>query len=252
MKNSLKAESFKFAHQRIAPLGILILVLLMSYSALTNQIDPVQIIFEFGAVQWIPIIIIAVSSAFFAMEYQYNTILMLLYKQTSKWEIYISKLIVIWLYSVVLIIIAALYTFLLKTILANDQYLWSMAIYKQQTLLGLTINSIWGTLIYSLFIITLAFLLIIIIKLNAVVISIGLIFGFLGAGISIAFMNTFKHLIGVIRWNPLNMIFITQQLANPPYIKVSHLNNKEIIIGTLLYAVIFTVIGYKLFKKRRI
>lgn len=112
MKTNLKQESFKFIHQNSTILGIVILILLMTYSALTSRINKTQIIFEFGAIQWIPIILIAISSAFFLIEYKNNTILMLLYKNSNKFKIYISKFLILWLYSLFLSIVATLYTFI--------------------------------------------------------------------------------------------------------------------------------------------
>ncbi|EGF47177.1 hypothetical protein AAULR_26031 [Lacticaseibacillus rhamnosus MTCC 5462] len=44
--------------------------------------------------------IIAIGSSFFEMEYRNNTILMLLYKNSSKLKIYIAKFLTIFLYGV--------------------------------------------------------------------------------------------------------------------------------------------------------
>ncbi|WP_211089733.1 ABC transporter permease [Levilactobacillus tujiorum] len=247
---SLRAELFKFNHQRSALAGILILILLMVYSVLTTKVDSTQVIFEFGAVQWIPIIMIAVGSTFFAMEYQNRTILILLYKNTKRWQIYWAKLMIVWLYSLVLTVIATLLTIVLKFLLIRTP--WSALISKHQTLLTLLTGNVIGTVIYALFIVTLSFMLIMLIKINVAVIGIGLALGFLGAGISVALMGAFTSLIPILRWNPLNMIFITQQLANPAYAAVSHLSFFEIIGGNLSYAAIFIILGYGLFKKRRI
>ncbi|WP_143461923.1 ABC transporter permease [Levilactobacillus enshiensis] len=250
MMTSLRAELFKFSHQKSAVAGILTLILLMAYSVLTTKTDTTQVIFEFGAVQWIPIIMIAIGSTFFAMEYQNRTILILLYKNTSRWQIYLAKLAVVWLYSVVLTLIATLLTIVFKSFLFRTP--WSALIINHQTQLDLLMGNVMGTLIYALFIVTLSFMLIMLLKLNAAVIGVGLALGFLGAGISVALMKSFTSLIPILRWNPLNMIFVTQQLANPPYTAVSHLSSLEIIGGNLIYAAIFIFLGYALFKNRRI
>ncbi len=252
MMPSLQEELFKFTHQKIFVGGILTLLLLMSYSALTIEMSTTQLIFEFGAVQWIPIIVIAVGSAFFAMEYQHHTILILLYKTTNKWQIYLAKLLVVWVYSMVLILIAALFTVILKFLLVGQQYAWLAPVIDHQTRLALLLGNSLGTLVYALFIVTLAFMLIMLLRLNAAVIGVGLSMGFMGAGFSVALMKSFASLVPIIRWNPLNMIFVTQQLANPPYAAVSHLSNGEIIGGNIIYAIIFTILGYYLFKHRRI
>ena len=247
---SLRAELFKFSHQKSAQTGILILIILMIYSILTTKVNSTQVIFEFGAVQWIPIIMIAVGSTFFAMEYQNRTILILLYKSTKRWQIYLAKLTIVWLYSLVLTLIATLLTIVLKSLLVRTP--WSALISNHQTLLTLLTGNVIGTTVYALFIVTLSFMLIMLIKINVAVIGIGLALGFLGSGISVALMETFTSLISILRWNPLNMIFITQQLANPAYATVSHLSFFEIIGGNLIYAAIFVILGYGLFKKRRI
>lgn len=250
MMTSLRAELFKFIHQKSAIAGIFTLIILMIYSVLTTKLNPTQVIFEFGAVQWIPIIMIAISSTFLAMEYQNRTILILLYKNTKCWQIYWAKLTIIWLYSFVLTLIATILTVILKSLLVKTP--WSALISNHQTQLFLLTGNIIGILIYSLFIITLSFMLIMLIKINAAVIGVGLALGFLGAGVSVALMGAFTPLITILRWNPLNMIFVTQQLTNPSYATVSHLNSIEIIGGNLIYAVIFVILGYHLFKKRRI
>lgn len=252
MKTSLKNEAFKFIHQRTFVGGLLTLLVLMGYTALTTPVNSTQLIFEFGAVQWIPIIIIAVGSTFLAMEYQQQTIRTLLYKNPYKWQIYLAKLLVVWIYGVVLTAIAGLFTLGLKLLLVGHQYPWLTTVNGHHTQLVLLAGNILGTLVYTLFIVTLAFLLVMVLKINAAVIGVGLALGFLGASISVALMKTFATWATVIRWNPLNMIFVTQQLANPPHASVSHLSNAAIIGGNLLYALIFLLMGYALFKHRRV
>ncbi|MGY5339119.1 ABC transporter permease [Levilactobacillus spicheri] len=251
MKTSLRTEYYKFIHQKAFPVSLLVLLLLMVYSALTAKLTTTQIIFEFGAVQWIPIILIAMSSDFFAMEYRHHTISLLLYKNPNKWQIYCAKLLIIILYSLILSLVATSFTVLLKWLLAGHRY-HLLTQLGQQTLLSSMLANIGGTLIYALFIVTLGFMLIMLLHLNAAVIGIGLALGFLGAGFSVALMTALPSLSHIIRWNPLNMIFVTSQLVNPLYSQASHLSNPQIISGTLIYALLFTLIGYLLFKRRRV
>ncbi|KZU77316.1 hypothetical protein [Lactiplantibacillus plantarum] len=88
------------------------------------------------------------------------------------------------------------------------------------------------------------------IRVNTVVIGTGLAVGFLGAGVSVGLMEALPSWVNVLRWGPLNMIFITQQLASTTDTQVSHLTNPAIIGGTLAYAVLFFCLGYLLFKHR--
>ncbi|KRL53456.1 ABC transporter permease [Furfurilactobacillus rossiae] len=252
MKRNLLEETFKFIHQRTFVGGIVLLVILMLYNALTVRINTTTLVFEFGAVQWIPVIIIGVASTFLAMEYQYHTILVVLYKNSHKWQTYLAKLVVVWLYSLLLTVVAVVITFILKFLMVGRQYGWFTYSTGQPTRINLLLGNVIGTLVYSLFIVTLAFLLITLLKMNTAVIGIGLALGFLGASISVALMDSFASSTTVVRWNPLNMVFVTQQLANSPYANMSHLNNLEIIAGNLIYAAGFGVIGYQLFKRRHV
>ncbi|MFS8161287.1 ABC transporter permease [Lacticaseibacillus rhamnosus] len=100
MRNNLAEEFYKFYHQKTFFYGILTLLFLMFYGGMSSNVNQATIAFGFGAIQWIPIIIIAIGSSFFEMEYRNNTILMLLYKNSSKLKIYIAKFLTIFLYGV--------------------------------------------------------------------------------------------------------------------------------------------------------
>ncbi|MFR0771406.1 MAG: hypothetical protein ACLSH6_04725 [Limosilactobacillus pontis] len=112
------------------------------------------------------------------------------------------------------------------------------------------IINLTGVGIYLLFTITLSLLLVSLVKSNATVIIIGLFIGFLGANISGVMMQAFPGLESVIAWNPLNMINVITQLSNRSVMKLTMLSNDELIIGNLIYAVIFLVAGLWAFKKR--
>lgn len=82
--------------------------------------------------------------------------------------------------------------------------------------------------------------------------GIGLVIIFMGADFSSLIMSALPHLAAIIKWNPLNMVFVINQLANSSYEKFSDLSLLQIITGNLIYAVIFIVIGDLLFKSRRV
>lgn len=64
MRNSLTEEFYKFNHQKVLLYGILTLLFLMIYGGVSSDVTQASLVFGFGAVQWIPIILIAVGSAF--------------------------------------------------------------------------------------------------------------------------------------------------------------------------------------------
>ncbi|WP_434432726.1 ABC transporter permease [Lactiplantibacillus paraplantarum] len=250
MQTNIMMELYKFWHQKTPYYGALALLGLMIYSAMTTKVSALQLVFEFGAVQWIVIILIAVGSAFFAMEYQNHTMLLLVYKQVKRRVIYGTKLEVILLYGVLLTVIAMLFTFVLKFLTVGQHYSWLTTQIDHRAMITVLLINVLGTLIYACFMVTLASLLFMLIRVNTVVIGTGLAVGFLGAGVSVGLMEALPSWVNVLRWGPLNMIFITQQLASTTDTQVSHLTNPAIIGGTLAYAVLFFCLGYLLFKHR--
>ncbi|MCH4164946.1 MAG: ABC transporter permease [Lentilactobacillus diolivorans] len=253
MKNNLVQEFYKFKHQRIPLYGVITLLVLMLYSAFSGtKISKTTIAQGFGVGQWIVLIIITVGSTFFEMEYENNTIVALLYKNSSKVKIYLNKFLVIILYGTALVIIGIVMTFLFKALLVGKQFRWT-ASYQQTSLLNALLLNLVGIFIYLLFIESLAFLLISWIKNNAAVIGIGLGISFLGASLSSVIMSDFPGLIPLMKWNPFNMIYVMNQLAVPKkFIKISYLTNSQIITCNIIYIIIFMILGYLLFKKRRV
>jgi ABC-2 type transport system permease protein len=253
MKNSLSEEYFKFKHQNIPLYSIVILLLLLIYTGVsTTKVSSKLIAMGFGTIQWVPIIIIAVGSAFFAMEYNNNTILIMLYKSSNRFKIYMAKFGVMALFETVLVVIGTLFTFVLKMVLTGNEYRWSAIFMGHSTLLTALLLNMFGTILYCLFMVALSFALIMWIKINAAVIGIGLAIGFMGSSISASLMEGAPGLIGITKWNPLNFIFICNQLSMPKFIHYSHLTNGQLILGTVVYTLLFMFIGYRLFKKRRV
>ncbi len=251
MKISFKEELFKFSQKKLPIYGVVILVGLMLYTTLTEPITNELIILGFGFGQWIFIILMAVGSEFIALEYKENTMMTLFYKHSKKRDVYLSKFVVLVLYALSLLVVGLIFTFLLKQLFA-DQYRW-LFIYKgtYSLMISLILNML-GTLLYIFFTIALSFFLISLTKINGLVITIGLLIGFNGASISTAIMQNFPSIVPIFKWNPLNMIYIVNQLPSSTYITYSFLENYQIILGTLLYTLLFLISGFFLFKRRRI
>ncbi|KRK85085.1 ABC superfamily ATP binding cassette transporter, membrane protein [Companilactobacillus bobalius DSM 19674] len=233
----------KFWYQKKPLWGVLILFILMYYSLITGHHNERDVIQLFGAGQWTLIILVTISSAFMSMEYRDNTIVTMLYKSSNRFNIYFSKIIVLVLYSVLLSFCGAMFTIL--------EVAFSQQLLTVNVLRTLLFN-VFGTFLYSIFIVTLSLLLISLVKIDAIVIVAGLMLGFLGATFSNILMSLFHNWSELIRWNPLNMIYIVNQLSDSKYFKYTSLTNVELVLGTVSYAMIFLIIGYWAFKKRRV
>ena len=121
MPISFKQEIYKFRHENIALYGLIILIVTMIYNFFTNPITRQSLGYGFGANEWIPLIVITVASAIFSMEYKNNTIIMLEYKTSSKFQIYFSKFLVVLVYSFLLTVIAFLLTLILSMFFNKDR-----------------------------------------------------------------------------------------------------------------------------------
>lgn len=250
MKTSLRHEFYKFYHQKIIIYGLIVLLILMVYSVTSRQSPKSMLTLAFGAGQWITLIMITVSSTFLSMEYENGTIVLLLSKIDKKFEIYSSKLLVLLSYATILMFIAIIFSFFLKSLLFGHKYSWFETIGKKDLLQLLSLNML-GTMIYILFIISFTFLLLSVLKVNSEVIGIGLAIAFFGSYISEALISI-NDWLKIMAWNPLNMINIVRQLSDSSTIKITKLTNGQLFIGNLGYTVAFIIIGYVLFKKRRV
>lgn len=252
MGKSLKEEVYKFNHEKISIYGLLVLLCAMLYNILTSKVlDSRFLMYGFDAIEWIPLIIITVGSSFFAMEYKNRTIMMMMYKNSSKLKIYLAKFLVIFFYSLVLTFAAILLTFLFSFVFTGHEYDWVAIIDGHSLIIDLLTNML-GAIIYSFFITGLSFMLCMLTRNNAVVVCIGIVLAFFGAGFSSALMQAFPSAVGIIKWNPLSMIFISQQLTRASLMSTSHLLDSELIIANIAYGLIFAVLGYYLFKNRRV
>ena len=113
----------------------------------------------------------------------------------------------------------------------------------------LTVSAI--DLVTTMLIITIVFLLSCLINSNAIVITVSLLVTFLGQGISSDL--TRKHMfVEIMKWNPFNMVNLTRQYGNYiTYVVTTHLSNPQLLLGSLIYIMIFFIIGYLIFRKKR-
>lgn len=241
--SKLKSEFRKFVKQNLGTWGFLILIVLMVYFAITTHNIKTAFQSGFGSTQWVTIIMMMVAGSFMDMEYTNGTILSLIYKQDHKLTIYINKLLVVSVYSILLVSFSLILTFTLGYLIGLP--------FSVNQINDLLIN-FFGTLIYSFFMVSLSLLLLSIFKSNIVVVGIGLFLGFLGTTISGFITQLLPYFHNILKWNPLNMIYIISQINNPKFKDISGLSSSDLIIGNIIYSLIFIYLGYILFKNRRI
>ncbi|WP_338199014.1 ABC transporter permease [Lactobacillus rizhaonensis] len=250
---SIKQELYKLVHRKISWIAALILFFLMLITgfALADESKKLILTLTFDSSDFIMFILVIVGATCFSMEFQNNTILTLLYKSSNKVYVYLSKYIVLFIYDVFLHLLALFYTICLRYTLFNYQVNWSeLYLYHQPVWLNM-LTALLIDLVTTMLIIAIVFLLSCLINSNAVVITASLLVTLMGQSISSDLMNG-KKLVGIMKWNPFNMVDLTRQYANySMYALTTQLNNQELLVGSLVYIFIFVIAGYLIFRRKR-
>lgn len=254
MKQSIKNELFKLTHQKVTWIApILVLILMMITRAFTdNSEQRLLIMATYNSSEWILLALIIVGSTVLTMEYQNKTILLTIYKSPSRFQVFMSKLLVLSIYNLFLHILAIVFTLLLQLTPLKAHVSWLVINKYSQSLV---VNMLTTTLIdlaASTLIVSLIFLSSCLIKSNSIVITVNMAIVFMGQTASSQLLLTNAKLLNFVKWNPLNMYNLTAQYYNyAVYHDTSHLSNPELLIGTLIYTLIFFILGYYIFRKKR-
>ena len=250
---SIKQEVYKLVHRKITWIAAIILFFLMLITgfALADESKKLILTLTLDSSDFIMFILVIVGATYFSMEFQNNTILTLLYKSSNKIYVYLSKYIVLFLYNVFLHLLALFYTICLQYTIFNYQVNWSASyLYHQPVWLNMVTASLVD-LVTTMLIIAIVFLLSCLINSSAIVIAASLLVTFIGQNISSELMNGGK-LISIMKWNPFNMVDLTRQYGNyGMYVLTTHLNNQELLMGSLVYILIFVITGYLIFRRKR-
>lgn len=88
---------------------------------------------------------------------------------------------------------------------------------------------------------------------NIIVIAINALIIFMGSGLSSNLLLAHVGSTSIIRWNPFNMLNLTNQYYNySTYHVTSMMSNGQLLVGTLGYTIIFTILGCWVFQHKKI
>ncbi|KRL66550.1 ABC transporter permease [Lentilactobacillus diolivorans] len=254
MSFSLYQEFYKLSHKKIPWIMPLLLLVLMVFMGLVypSQYGNLMVMTSYNTSDWILIILVITSSTLFSMEFQNNTILTLVYKAPNKLYVYLSKLIVMFAYNVILHVLSMIFTALLILTPINKPVSW-MATYQYHQPLVVNMFATTGVdLITSLLIISLIFFMSCLINSNSLVITLNIAIIFMGSYASSDLLNNSSKLASLVKWNPLNMINLTTQYYSYAVTRgFTMLSNLQLLIGAAGYSLFFLVVGYLIFRKKR-
>lgn len=253
MSASLYNEFYKLIHKKItwfAP--ILILVSMIAMGLATGQTQPRLLVMTcFASSEVILLTLVIVASSIFYMEFQNKAILTLMYKAPNKLYVYLAKLLVILSYNLVLHLFALIITFILTVSPVINPVVWSVVYQHQQSLLVNMLATSGIDLITSTLTISLIFLASCLINSNALVVTLNILIIFMGSYASASLLLINSKLSGLLKWNPLNMINLTQQYYNSDMVQVTKLSIPQLSLATLAYTLVFFTLGYLIFSRKR-
>lgn len=195
---------------------------------------------------YIPIIFfyIAICSGDITSERQYGTLKSLLYRQFSFNQVLFSKIIVLLSHMISVYLISSLFNLLLK-----------LTFLSKFSLTG-KIWKIWFLTNISQ-VLTLIFLMSLVILLSTLLnnSNLAIITGIIGYFAINVFNQFLLYLISKfhwLKWNPLNMMNLGDQLQNHHLQSLTRLSITELSIGYTVYILLFVSLAFLSFRKREI
>lgn len=254
MYAELRQELYKLNHRKLPWLIIILMVALMIIIGLAmgRTYSNLLVMTCYDSSTIIMLLLVIVGSTIFSMEFQNKTIIPLVYRSRSRGRVFFAKFVTLFLYDVVLHVVAMIVTCLLNIVpIINNPVSWT-AVYKYHQPLVINMLANAGVdLVTSSLIISLICLASCLINSNTVVIAINALIIFMGTDLSSSLLLAHVGPSRLIRWNPFNMLNLTTQYYNyATYHVTSMLSNGQLLLGTLSYTAIFTLLAYWCFQAK--
>lgn len=211
-----------------------------------KQTDAITFIFNLGKNIDLAIILftIIMASTMIAGEFSNNTIKTLLARRYNRLQIYISKLVIIFFYYVQSVIVTIIASIIGSAIFLKFGKITSDA----WSTLGTTIEK---NFMFLILLISLVILISYIAKSSGAAIGLGVAALFGSSIIQVLAMNLIPK-YEWLKWTPLNFFLTTNQIGQSLYRQVTQFSTNQMILGTVIYSLIFYIIAYYVFKKKNI
>ncbi|MFT8607943.1 hypothetical protein, partial [Liquorilactobacillus ghanensis] len=234
------------------PILLFLLMLFIGIATVHDSDPKFYISAAFAGFEWETIILIVVSANIISMEFEYGTIKHLITKYRNRYLIYDIKLLEIIIYDIYIHLLTLVFAIIIKLVIYGKRFSFFKPYLYHKTLLhNLVLGSVVD-LLGSLLIIGIIFFLACISKSSSIAIASGIAMCFVGEGVSDMLIKNAGKLQILIKWNPFNMLNISNEWSNPGYFYNTHLVLRELVVGNIIYTVLFLVGGYILFKRKKV
>ncbi len=255
MKELFYEEFYKLQHKRstwYTPFVLFGAMLAVGFISRHSSTPEWYILAAFAGTQWVVIIMIVACATTTSMEYEYGTIKHLVIADRGKVQIFLSKFLLIMAYDAYLHSLAFIFTFPVKWLVYGTKYPFTEVYDYGETLFHLLVTECLVDFLGSVIIIGMILLLSCAAKSAAVAIAIGITVTFIGEGVSNMIIRGAGKEFPIIRWNPFNMLNMTNEWGNPGYYDTTLLTMKQLVIGNLSYSLLFILVAFLAFTRKRI
>lgn len=255
MIDIVKQEFFKLFHKKSTlwtPLVIFGLMGLVGIMTIHSNDAKFYISAGFAGFQWAAVMLIVVSANMISMEFEYGTIKHLIVQGNGRSLAFLAKFIVISLYDVYLHGLVFGFTLILKPLVYGGRFAFAHRYLYGQSLMGNLISATFVDLLGSLIIVGMIIMLACLSKSSAVAIATGIVICFVGQGASELLLRAVGRILPILKWNPFNMLFLSNEWSNPSYVHNTLLSLSSLVWGNVIYAIGFLALGYVIFRHRPI
>ncbi|MDU5332922.1 ABC transporter permease [Enterococcus sp.] len=252
MKIAVGQEFFKLMKQELILKQSLILSGLILLFAMVTKFGNLDVLSAdslvvtcFNSSWLIVFFMVYLASQTFSMEFRLGTIKNLLKKNQQRRIIFFSKLVTLIGYSLYLNVVAMTATICISMILFPEVSL------NQTEVLRVLVTNLLGNFIGMWLFASLSLMISLAVPNESLASILGIAAYFISsmlAGIQFMVLDQFSWL----RWNPLNMLNLSNQLSNNRIEKLTQLATNQLLIGNLVYIISFLLIANFLFSRKKV
>lgn len=234
--------------------GILIMIMIFVAFMSSKQPDILvpadMFIAGYSAFGLAVFILIIQAGTIITMEFEHGTIKNLLLRNHSRTQVLISKWITLFIYTFILYGSTTLIAIILKMTF-NSDLSFSQTISGNMSAIQTLLGTAAGTFVNVWLLMSLVLLLSTIFRNTAVSVASGIIFYFVASIVSgILFLAIERW--EWLKWNPFNMINLSNQMIQKDIEAMTHLTIPEMLGGSFVYIAVFLFLVYVVFQKRNV
>jgi len=221
------------------------------YSSHNSQLlDPKKAFFSnFFVLVLIAFFMIALCSTTLSTEIQSGTLKSLLYRKYSIYQVLISKWLSLLIYTIALYVAGMIISLVLHWMMFQKTVPLSVQLPGGSSFLQAWLLSSFGSFLSLIFLLSFVLLLGTLFTSSTAALVAGIATYFI-AGIFNQLLFSLIAKTDWLKWMPLNMMNLGDQISTPSMSTATHLNLVEMTAGYLVYVVLFLGAGLIIFRRR--